>query len=85
MTRGQFTRYNFDQPPGSQGWIVKLDPQSGEILGHLDVPEERGGHALEVTPSGDLLITLGDELFWFEKSEVGSLYFAEIEHYSHAL
>ncbi len=57
----------FDQPPDSPGWIVKLDPQSGEILGHLDVREERGGHFLEVMPSGEPLITLGNELLWFKK------------------
>lgn len=57
----------FDQPPGSPCWIVKLDPQSGKILGYLDVPEDRGGHSLEVMPSGEPLITLGNELLWFKK------------------
>jgi DNA-binding beta-propeller fold protein YncE len=59
---------SFDQPPGSAPcWIVKLDPQSGKILGHLDVPEDHGGHSLEVMPSGEPLITLGNELLWFKK------------------
>jgi sugar lactone lactonase YvrE len=57
----------FDRLPGSPGWLVKLDPQSGKILGHLDVPEDRGGHSLEVMPSGEPLITLGNGLLWFKK------------------
>jgi hypothetical protein len=57
----------FDQQPGSSCWVVKLDPRSGKILGHIDVPQERGGHALEVTLSGEPLITLGSELLWFKK------------------
>jgi len=57
----------WNRPPGSPGWVVKLDPQSGKILGHLDVPEERGGHSIELMPSGEPLITLGDELLWFKK------------------
>jgi 6-bladed beta-propeller len=57
----------FDQPPGSRCWVVKLDPQSGKILGHLNVPEDRGGHSLEVMPSGEPLITLGNEILLFKK------------------
>lgn len=57
----------FDQPPGSPCWVVKLDPQSGKILGHLNVPEERGGHSLEVMPSGEPVITLGNEILWFKR------------------
>jgi streptogramin lyase len=56
----------FDQPPGAPGWVVKLDPQSGKILGHLDILE-RGGHSIEVMPSGEPLITLSNELLWFKK------------------
>lgn len=57
----------FDQPPGSPCWVVKLDSESGKLLGHLNVLEERGGHSLEVMPSGEPLITLGNELLWFKK------------------
>jgi streptogramin lyase len=57
----------FDQPPGAPGWVVKLDPRSGEILGHLDIPEGRSGHCLELTPSGELLVTVGNELLWFKE------------------
>ena len=57
----------FNQPPGAPGWVVKLDPRSGKILGHLDIPEERGGHCIELMPSGEPLITLDNELLWFRK------------------
>jgi hypothetical protein len=55
-----------NQPPGSPGWVVKLDRASGKILGHLDVPEARGGHSVEQMPSGEPLTTLGNELIWFK-------------------
>jgi hypothetical protein len=56
----------FNQPPGSPGWIVKLDRTTGKILGHLDVPEAGGGHSVEQMPSGEPLATLGNELLWFK-------------------
>jgi hypothetical protein len=56
-----------NQPPGSPGWVVKIDPKNGNILGHLDVPEERGGHSIEQMPSGEPIITLGNELLWFKE------------------
>ncbi len=56
----------FDQPPGSPGWVVKLDRKNGKILGYLDVPEPRGGHSVEQMPSGEPLTTLGNELLWFK-------------------
>jgi hypothetical protein len=55
-----------NQPPGSPGWVLKLDRKTGKILGHLDVPEARGGHSVEQMPSGEPLITLGNELLWFK-------------------
>jgi hypothetical protein len=57
----------FNQPPGAPGWVVKLDPRSGKILGHLDISEARGGHSIELMPSGEPLITLGNELLWFKE------------------
>ena len=56
----------FNQPPGSPGWVLKLDRNTGKILGHLDVLEPRGAHSIEQTPSGEPLITLGNELLWFK-------------------
>ncbi len=55
----------FNRPPGAPGWVVKLDPRSGKILGRLDMPQERGGHCIELTPSGEPLITMVNDLLWF--------------------
>jgi DNA-binding beta-propeller fold protein YncE len=55
----------FNQPPGSPGWVVKLDRKTNKILGHLDVPA-RGGHSVEQMPSGEPVVTLGNELLWFK-------------------
>ncbi len=57
----------FDQPPGAPGWVVKLDPRSGKILGHIGIPEEKGGHSIELMPSGEPLITMSNELLWFKE------------------
>jgi hypothetical protein len=56
----------FDRPPGSAGWVVKFDCETGRILGHLDVPEARGLHSIEQMASGEPLTTLGNELLWFK-------------------
>lgn len=57
----------FDQAPGAPGWVVKLDPHSGRMLGHLDVSAEQSGHALEMMPSGEPVVTAGDGLLWFKR------------------
>ena len=62
---------NFDQAPGSgRAWVVKLDRKTGRLLGHIDVPESRAGHDLELMPSGEPVITLGDGLLWFQAAPV---------------
>lgn len=40
-----------DVPNGAEGWLLKLDPETGDVRGYL----EAFGHSLEVTPSGDVL------------------------------
>jgi len=56
----------FDREPGAAGgWVLKLDRRSGRILGHIDIAEPGAGHALDVTPSGEPVITQGDGLLWF--------------------
>lgn len=59
-----------DQPPGSPGWIVKLDRATGQILGHLNVPETLGLHSLEVSPAGEPVVSLGNELLWFRHNDL---------------
>jgi hypothetical protein len=56
----------FNRPPGSAGWVIKFDCETGRILGHLDVPEARGVHSIEQMASGEPLTTLGNELLWFK-------------------
>jgi DNA-binding beta-propeller fold protein YncE len=54
-----------DQDPGVPGWFVKLDPKTGKILGHVDVPDPRQGHAFAILPSGEPILTGGNGLLWF--------------------
>jgi len=57
----------FNQPPGSPGgWLVKLDPRTGKMIGHLDVPEARALHSVEQMPSGEPLATMDNQLLWFK-------------------
>lgn len=53
------------EDPGAPGSLVKLDPKSGRILGHLDVPEQREGHAIDISGSGEPVVTTGSDLLWF--------------------
>ena len=54
------------EDPGAPGWLLKLDPRSGQILGHLKVPQSRAGHALDVLQSGELVETAGNGLLLFQ-------------------
>ena len=55
-----------DKPPGTAGgWVVKLDLRSGSIVGRLDLPEARTGHALAISPAGEPVVTAGNGLLWF--------------------
>ena len=52
-----------DQPNGSPGWLMKLDPKTGHILGYV---ESTGNHGIEVAERGELLIAPGPgEPQWF--------------------
>ena len=53
------------QDPGAPGWIVKIDPTNGTILGHLNVTEQREGHQLDVLPSRQIFVTAGNGLLFF--------------------
>jgi DNA-binding beta-propeller fold protein YncE len=55
------------EDPGSPGWLLKLEPIDGRILGHLTVPVQRQGHALDVLPSGEPIVTAGNGLLLFER------------------
>jgi DNA-binding beta-propeller fold protein YncE len=51
-------------PTGSPGWLVKIDPKTGKILGHL---EAAGEHGMDVSPAGEPVTTAGDHVIWFRK------------------
>jgi sugar lactone lactonase YvrE len=55
----------FNQPPGSPGWVIKFDCKTGKMIGHLDVSEPRGLHSVEQMPSGEPLTTLDNQVLWF--------------------
>jgi hypothetical protein len=54
-----------DLNPGSPGWVIKLDRRSGEILGHINVTEVFGLHSIDLTPAGEPVISLGDQIVLF--------------------
>jgi hypothetical protein len=54
-----------EQNPGAPGWIIKLDRRSGEILGHLDVTEPFGLHSIDLTPAGEPVTSLGNQILLF--------------------
>jgi DNA-binding beta-propeller fold protein YncE len=55
------------EDPGASGWLLKLDPVDGKLLGHLAVPEQRVGHALDVLQSGEPVVTAGNGLLFFRR------------------
>jgi DNA-binding beta-propeller fold protein YncE len=57
-----------EQPPGSAGWVIELDRNSGTIRGHIDVPETLALHSIEFTPAGEPVTTLGNQLLWFRQN-----------------
>jgi hypothetical protein len=52
-----------DKPAGPGGWLVKLDRESGKILGHFELT---GLHSIELSPSGDPVIVEGNKLLWLK-------------------
>jgi hypothetical protein len=60
-----------DLNPGSPGWIIKLDRHTGEIVGHLNVPEPFGLHSIDLTSAGEPVTSLGDKILLFR--HIGSV------------
>ena len=56
-----------NEPPGSPGWVVKLDRSSGKILGYVPVTEKAGLHCVEETGEGELMTDLGNKVLWFKR------------------
>lgn len=57
--------HGVDQPTGSPGWLVKLDLNTGSILGAVAVPEPFSMHAIEVDREGQPLTTANSGVLWF--------------------
>ncbi len=51
------------EPNGAPGWIMKLNPETGEVLGRIDSP---GHHSIDVSAAGDIFTGVRpDQLLWF--------------------
>ena len=53
-------------PPGSAGWIVKMERVSGKILGYLPVTDAQALHCLEVVNGNQLMTDVGNQVLWFK-------------------
>jgi len=53
-----------NEPNGAPGWIMKLDPTTGKVLGRIDSP---GHHSIDVSAIGEILTGVRpDQLLWFK-------------------
>ena len=55
-----------DHAPGTPGWLIKMDAQTGRLLGHLFVPDQQTGHAFDLFGSGAVVETAGSGLLLFK-------------------
>jgi DNA-binding beta-propeller fold protein YncE len=54
-------------PNGALGWLMKIDRQTGKLLGHVESP---GHHSIEVTETEELLTgTRPDQVLWFRAAK----------------
>jgi streptogramin lyase len=56
-----------NEPPGSPGWIVKLDRTTGRILGYIPVTEPRVLHCLELNGDGQPMTDMDNKVIWFKR------------------
>jgi hypothetical protein len=56
-----------NQPPGSPGWLVKLDRKTGKILGYVPVTEKAGLHTVEDAGVGQPMTDVGNRVVWFKR------------------
>jgi sugar lactone lactonase YvrE len=61
-----------DEPPGSPGWIVKLDRKTGKILGYVPVSEKAGLHSVEEAGEDQPMTDIGNRVVAFERHSLGS-------------
>jgi len=55
-----------NEPPGSPGWVVKLDRETGKILGYVPVTEMKGLHSVEDAGNGQPMTDVGNRIVWFK-------------------
>ena len=60
-------------PPGSPGWVVKLDRQTGKILGYVPVNERAGLHSVEDAGEGEPMTDVGNRIVWFRSRSLRSV------------
>jgi hypothetical protein len=60
---------SLDQPPGSPGWIVKLDRTTGNILGYISVTNAPGLHCLDLIGDGQPMTDVGNKVILFKSPE----------------
>lgn len=54
-----------NEPNGAPGWIMKLDPETGKVLGRIDSP---GHHSIDVTAEEEVITGVRpDQLLWFRR------------------
>lgn len=53
-------------PPGSPGWIVKMERGSGKILGYVPVSDAQALHCLEIVNGNQPMTDVGNEVLWFK-------------------
>jgi DNA-binding beta-propeller fold protein YncE len=62
-----------NEPPGSPGWLVKLDRKSGKILGYTPVSENAGLHTVEDAGEGQPMTDIGNRVVWFKRRSFRSV------------
>jgi hypothetical protein len=58
-----------NEPPGSPGWIVKLDSKTGRILGYIPVTDPRVLHCLDLASDGEPMTDEGNKVVWFKRRD----------------
>jgi hypothetical protein len=61
-----------NEAPGSPGWIVRLDRETGKILGYVPVSEKAGLHSVEDAGDGQPMTDVGNRVVGFKRHSLGS-------------
>jgi sugar lactone lactonase YvrE len=59
-----------DEPPGSAGWIIQLNPRTGMTVGYVPVTDTPGLHCLELADDGEPMTGIGSKVIIFRPSPV---------------